>query len=300
MLTGIHFILTYTCNFECDHCFLFSSPRAGGTFTLDQVNQVLDEAEKIGTIEWIFYEGGEPFLFYPLLVEGIRRANAKGFKVGVVTNAYGTLADDDAELWLKPLVAAGLSYLSISNDQYHYGDNTENPAAIAFRAAKRLGLDTASICIEPPTVEPPTGDNGGKGNPVIGGGAKFRGRAVEKLTAGLPLSPSHGMRECPYEDLENPSRVHIDPFGHVHLCQGISMGNMWSSPLSEIVQGYRPDTHPICAPLIAGGPATLASALEIAPASGYVDACHFCYAVRKAAIETYPQYLAPRQVYGLD
>ncbi|MGD9333098.1 MAG: hypothetical protein PVJ53_17420 [Desulfobacterales bacterium] len=54
----------------------------GGTFTIDQVNQVLNEAVMIGTIEWIFYESGQPFLFFPLLVEGIRRANAKGFKVG--------------------------------------------------------------------------------------------------------------------------------------------------------------------------------------------------------------------------
>ena len=30
MLTGIHFILTYTCNFECDHCFLYCSPKSKG------------------------------------------------------------------------------------------------------------------------------------------------------------------------------------------------------------------------------------------------------------------------------
>jgi hypothetical protein len=74
-----------------------------------------------------------------------------------VPSAYGTLADDDAELWLKPLAPAGLSYLSISNDPYHYGDNTENPAASAFKAAQRLGIDTSSIRIEPPSVDPPTG-----------------------------------------------------------------------------------------------------------------------------------------------
>ena len=47
MLTGIHFLLTYTCNFECDHCFLFCGPREEGTFTLNQIEKVLDEAIKM-------------------------------------------------------------------------------------------------------------------------------------------------------------------------------------------------------------------------------------------------------------
>ena len=37
MLNGIHFLLTYMCNSECDHCFLYSDPRAKGTFTLKQI-----------------------------------------------------------------------------------------------------------------------------------------------------------------------------------------------------------------------------------------------------------------------
>ena len=152
MLNGIHFLLTYTCNFECDHCFLYCSPWSKGTFTIGQVTRVLDEARKIGTVEWIFFEGGEPFLFYPLLLESVRRAAQRGFKVGIVTNAYGAISEDDAELWLKPLAEAGLSYLGVSNDQYHYGEASENPATIAHQTAKRLGLDTAPISIEAPEV----------------------------------------------------------------------------------------------------------------------------------------------------
>lgn len=100
MLTGIHFILTYTCNFECDHCFLFCSPRSWGTFGIRQVTDVLEEARRIGTIEWIFFEGGEPLLYFPLLQESIKQAAIRGFKVGVVTNAYGAGSEADARLWL--------------------------------------------------------------------------------------------------------------------------------------------------------------------------------------------------------
>ncbi len=47
MLTGIHFILSYKCTLECDHCFIYCSPNAKGTFTLNDIKKVLTEAIKI-------------------------------------------------------------------------------------------------------------------------------------------------------------------------------------------------------------------------------------------------------------
>jgi hypothetical protein len=297
MLTGIHFLLTYTCNFECDHCFLFCSPKSQGTFTIDQVQEALKEAQNIGSIEWIFFEGGEPFLYFPLLNESIKYARRKGFSVGVVTNAYGCHSKKDAELWLKPLSNSGLSFLSISNDAFHYGKEKQNPAAYASRVAQQLGIDTNTICIESPKVSPPSSED--KGQPVVGGGAKFRGQAAEKLIQNLPQRPWEELCECPDEDLASPSRVHIDSYGNVMICQGISIGNMWQTPIYEIVAGYRSDHHPICGPLLRGGPAQLARALGTTPDAGYIDECHLCYLTRKAIIDKYPDYLTPRQVYGM-
>ena len=299
MLSEIHFLLTYQCNFECDHCFLYCSPQSQGTFTIQQVDDVLEEAQKIGTIKTIYFEGGEPTLYFPLLVESIRRAYQKGFEVGIVSNAYGALADEDALLWLEPLVEAGLSVLSVSNDTFHYGEEVENPAAIAREAAKKLGLDSFPICIDPPEVIEEPSAAGNKGQSVIGGGAKFRGRAADKLTEGLPLRSWNELKECPDEDLVSPSRVHVDSFGNIHICQGISIGNFWDKPLSEIMASYHPDTHPICGPLHKGGPAELALALNLEPDEGYVDECHLCFLSRREVIDKYPQHLTPRQVYGI-
>jgi hypothetical protein len=300
MLTGIHFILTYSCNFECDHCFVYCSPRAQGTFTISQVARALNEARKIDTVEWIFFEGGEPLLYFPLLKESIRRASELGFKVGIVTNAYAASSQEDAELWLKPLADSGLSFLNISNDAFHYGGEAENPATVAASVAEKLGIETETISIEPPEVLQASPDAAGKGLPVVGGGAMFRGRAADTLTGDLPRRPWGGLCECPYEDLESPSRVHVDSYGNVQICQGISIGNMWLTPLSEIILGYRSGTHPICAPLLRGGPAELANELVFVPEPGYVDECHLCYSTRRAAIDEFPDHLAPRQVYGLD
>ncbi len=295
MLTGIHFLLSYKCTYECDHCFVFGSPNAEGTITASQIRRVLDEARPIGTIEWIYFEGGEPTLFYPLLLEGIRMARDAGFKVGIVTNAYFATTEEDAALWLAPLKELGIADLSISDDAFH-SDEKPTPAQRALAAARKLGLPVDSICLEPPTVAVNTAR--AKGAPVVGGGVMFRGRAVEKLTQGLPTRDWESFTECPHEDLQDPGRVHVDPYGNVHLCQGLSMGNAWQTPLSTLVKNYAVATHPIAGPLVRGGPALLVKEYNLPHDAGYVDACHLCYRARQALLDRFPQYLAPRQVYG--
>jgi hypothetical protein len=253
MLTGIHFLLTYACNYECDHCFLYCSPHTEGTFTLEQLRVTLDEAQKLGSVDTVYFEGGEPFLYYPLMIEGLRLAGARGFQTGVVTNAYWATTEEDAELWLRALAELGVADVSVSDDAFHHGVGEDNPAERALGAARRLGIPADSICIDRPAVEMGPGKGQEKGRPVVGGGAMFRGRAVEKLVDGLPTRPWDELTCCPYEDLAQPGRVHLDAFGHVHLCQGLSMGNMWEIPLATLVHSYDPDSHPICGPLLAGG-----------------------------------------------
>ena len=233
------------------------------------------------------------------MLEGVRIARAMGFKVGLVTNAYGAVSDEDAELWFRPLADLGVAYISISDDLFHYGEG-DSPAKHGLAAARKLGIPAAPICIQRPFVETLPGQGQGKGSPVIGGGAMFKGRAVEKLLTGLPRRPCHELKQCPYEDLKSPSRVHVDAYGHVHLCQGLSMGNMWRRPLSAMALEYRADAHPICGPLIDGGPAQLARRYDVNPERAYVDECHFCYLVRRALVDRFPEYFAPRQVYGIE
>jgi hypothetical protein len=296
MLKGLHFLLTYECNFECDHCFLYCGPHAEGTFTLAQLRDVLDEAAKIDSVEWVYYEGGEPFLYYPVMVEGLKMARARGLKAGVVTNCYWATAAEDAKLWLGPVAEIGVDDLSVSDDAYHHGDVEVTPAKVAAAAAEDVGVPAGSICIEEPTVE----FGVEKGEPVVKGGAVMRGRAVEKLAEGLPTRPWEEFDECTREELRNPGRVHLDAFGHVHVCQGLSMGNMWETPLSKLVEEYEPGAHPICGPLLRGGPAELVRAYDLDLRGEYVDECHLCFLARKALIDRFPEYLAPRQVYGLE
>ena len=293
MLTGIHFLLSYACTSECDHCFLYCSPNAKGTFTLAQLKSALEEIRKIHSIETIYFEGGEPFLYYPLMLEGIRIANNMGFNIGIVSNSYWATNPEDAELWLKPLLQYNITDLSISDDALHSKDKPQNLAKYALAAAEKLGFPVEPICLESPADQ-----LDGVTDPEFD--VMLKGRAVEKLIENLPTKPWDTLNECSYEDFENPSRVHIDTYGHVHICQGVCMGNMWQTPLSEIVNNYNGKSHPVCAPLIKGGPAQLVREYNIPHEEQYVDACHLCFLTRKALMEKFPQYLAPNQVYGLE
>ena len=296
LLTGIHFLLTYTCNFECDDCFLYCSPKSTGTFTIKQVRQVLDEAVKIGTIKSIYFEGGEAFLYYPIMLESIKLARERGFEVGIVTNAYWATSIEDAKIWLKPIKELGISDISMSDDSFHYGEEGENFSKNAIKAAKSLEMPVKVICIEKPAVK----QQKERGEPVVGGGVMFRGRAVETLTENLPRRTWKELKECPYEELKDLSRVHVDSQGNVHVCQGISIGNMWKIPLSEIIENYDAESHPICGPLLRGGPAALCEEQGLHHEDGYVDECHFCYMMRITLIKKYPKLLCPKQVYGLE
>jgi len=167
--------------------------------------------------------------------------------------------------------------------------------------AKNLGLSENSICIEKPEILT-SSENDVKGTPVIGGNALFKGRAAEKLTEGLPRKPSNTMTTCPHEELVHPHRVHVDSYGNVHICQGISIGNFLETPLSEIIKRYDAASHPICGPLVAGGPAQLARECHFEPDDSYVEECHFCYLTRLSLVNQnkFPEYLTPKLVYGFD
>ena len=296
MLKGIHFLLTYTCNYSCDHCFLYCSPNSHGTFTLKQIKEVLIEVKKIRTVEWIYFEGGEPFLYYPILIEGIKLAKEHGFKVGIVSNSYWATSVEDAEIWLRPLSETGVDDISLSDDTFHYEDEEQSLSKIAKKASDNLKLPSMTICIEEPTVK----KDQEKGEPVISGGAMFKGRAVEKLIKDLPNRSWKLLNECPYEDFKGLGRIHLDPFGNAHICQGLSIGNFWETPLSDLIKNHDPEAHPICGPLIKGGPAQLVKEYNLEHKKEYVDECHLCYLTRLNLIKKFPKYLAPRQVYGLE
>jgi organic radical activating enzyme len=213
-LNSLHLLLTYQCTFECDHCFVWGSPWQNGTMTIKTVRNILSQATEAGSVEWIYFEGGEPFLYYQLMVEGITEAIKRGFKVGIVTNSYWATSEEDARLWLSPLVDK-IQDLTISSDLFHFSEKLSQQSKFVTNAAERLNIPLGIICIE--QLDNRSVSSVGQISPESVS-IMYRGRAAEKLVPKAPLYPAERYIECPHENLTDPGRVHIDILGeYIHL-----------------------------------------------------------------------------------
>ncbi len=296
-LNGVHFVLTYKCDLECDHCFVWGNPQAKGTFELGQMEALLAEAKRLGTVDSVSFEGGEPFLYYPIMVKAAEIAANLGFRVEVLTNCYWATCQEDAEKWLLPLARGKSIGLTVGSDLYH-GDgwNTE-PVVNALRAAKSLNMKAGIIAVKHPDAWTPCPSEI-EGVKIAPWEIMYRGRAASKLTGKAGRKDWHEFTKCPYENFDKQERVHVDPFGHVHVCQGISIGNVWRKPFSGIVEEYNPYKNPILEPLIRGGPVALIEKHNLSHEQTYADACHLCYTARLSLRRKYPELLCPNQMYG--
>jgi MoaA/NifB/PqqE/SkfB family radical SAM enzyme len=296
-LKGVHFLLTYRCDLECDHCFVWGSPNAKGTFTLKQVRNILTEAKRLKTVDYVSIEGGEPFLYYPIMVETAKEAEKLGFRVEILSNCYWATCPEDAVKWLLPIAKVKNIELSLSSDPYHGENWTTEEVRNAVKAANILNIKTDILAVKYPQAEVscPSQIEGAK---VGLWELMYKGRAASKLTEKASKKSWREFTKCPYENFTKQERIHIDPLGFVHVCQGISIGNAWQKPFSEIMEEYNPYEHAILEPLVRGGPVALIEKFGLPHDEVYADACHFCYVMRLLLRKKYPEILAPDQMYG--
>lgn len=293
-LSQLHLLLTLECQYECDHCFVRSGPGQGMTMDRETIGRILDQAEELGSIEWIYFEGGEPFLFRELLLWGVGEAHRRGFRVGIVSNAYWAEDHPQAMETLRPF-ARLVEDLSISDDAYHGCTEVPGNTHIGRQAARDLDIPVDFI-----SVSGPDSSNSASTHATMSaddGTVRYRGRAADKLAPLVRHQPWDRFDACPWKDLRRPERVHVDSAGNMHICQGLSMGNLLDKPLRRIMENYDPDKHPVIGPLLRGGPAQLVRQFALDHAQGHADACHLCYLSRGKLREIFPDLLAPDQMY---
>jgi MoaA/NifB/PqqE/SkfB family radical SAM enzyme len=155
ILQGVHFLLTYKCGLECDHCFVWGSPKAQGAFTLERIRRILTEAKKLGTVNFVSAEGGEPFLYYPIMMHLVREAVSLGFHVEVLSNCYWANSVEDAVEWLLPMANAESVEFSFSSDLYHSETWETEEVRNALKAASKLKIKAGVIVVKDPFAKVP-------------------------------------------------------------------------------------------------------------------------------------------------
>jgi hypothetical protein len=296
-LEGVHLLLAYNCLNECSHCFLHCAPNAPGTMTVYEVEGLVEQAAAIEGVTTMYFEGGEPMLYYPLVERGVELAGELGLASGIVSCGYFATTVQDGELWLGRLKDKGLRYVDVSMDRLHGEAEACNHARNLAETANKLGLEMVIISISDPRG---TDDEvlermrpGEEATPSY-----LRGRAAHDLVEGLELQHVSTFTKCSLEELLEPKRIHIGPYGEVQICQGILAGNVWETSLAQIVKGYDPERHPIIGPLIDGGPAELAVRTGVGTDDRFASECHACYEIRRAIRSENQRVLGPAQVYG--
>lgn len=295
-LNSLHLMLTYRCDLACAHCFAWGAPTQTGTMTTKQVDRVLKQGRDLGTIGSVYFEGGEPFLSYEVLCRGVTLGKSFGWQTGIVSNGLWAVDRETADRFLAPLATA-LDQLFLSRDRYHGGPRQSLRVDHARASAERYGITVYEIAVG--AAELGASDVGVGQLPPGESAVMFRGRAAARLARRAPHASWRRFDRCPHEALANPGRVHVDPLGYVHLCQGIALGNVFDTPLAKLFADYRPERHPIVGPLLDGGPIALAQRHAVPHDDAYADACHFCDAVRRQLRERFPELLVPDQMYGV-
>ena len=133
------FPITLRCNLRCRHCVV-SAEKKGSDMPLDTVRAWLEETTKLKHIETVCFTGGEPFLVYNVLKEGVNIAHDLGFKVTVVTNGYWAKSMPHALKLLKAI--NHLSRMTISFDRYHLEFLPLETLKTAIRAGQETGITT--------------------------------------------------------------------------------------------------------------------------------------------------------------
>jgi len=278
-LTGIHFLISYGCSAACDHCFVWGSPHKRSSMTAEQIDDFLQQAVALQTVTSVCAEGGESFTRYDVLLHLLRGATERGLTASALTNASWVSSREQAEQRIAELMAAGLTDLGVSTDEWH---RKAVPAARVDVLLEVCGACGLAVSRMETRLE----------------GVMFRGRAAERLAPIMPIRPATEFTTCPHEKLDAPSRLHLDCYGRLHLCQGLSLG---TGSLLAACAAYDPGAHPIVRLLLDGGPYALgrfAAERGFGLASGYVDACHLCYRAREFLRPWFPELLGPDEMYG--
>jgi len=317
-LHGVSFLVTFRCPSKCEHCAYNAGPDEVGQIDLYDAKRWLSELVDTQEFEWLTLHGGEPFLYLDEIKAILRMA--KEFEIekrGAITNGYWARTPLIASRILKELIGAGLNRITFSVDGFHQQYIDIGVVKVGIEAAASLGIDR--IWVDSYYIESLNAENiydqltkeslrelqGIEGIEYSLNQVDFEGRGANSLIDYADMTPGLPNGKCVLPhwlggDLQSPEGVEIDFEGNVTLCPGICIGNAKVDNLSEILDNYTCNNHPIIRVLVKEGPKglyRLAKQHSLIPISKFANECHLCFEMRRSLHELYPNHLAPNRCY---
>jgi MoaA/NifB/PqqE/SkfB family radical SAM enzyme len=297
-------MLTYKCNCACEFCYYNCAPDKGGLMPVDVAISAWQSLKILaGDSAKIHITGGEPFLYWDLLLEILQEGQKQNLgKVDLIeTNGFWATSEKIVRQRLKRLDQLGMNRFKVSTDPFHqeYVD-IEPVRRLAEIATDILSSERVLVRWQKYLENPADMKNLSEAeleqqyiNAIKDYPCRFTGRAGGKL-AELVASKSIeslATMNCK-SDFLGAKGVHIDPFGNVFsgTCSGIIVGNINQSPLEDIWKQFDPrrggsrTIRTLIGTLFKNGPSGLLAGAEkhgYKKAAFYAGKCHLCTSIRQ-------------------
>lgn len=311
--------LSYKCSTQCAFCYANCSPNFSKVIDLPLALRCINSISSEYKLRTIGLLGGEPTLHRPVLLSLISQARANNIpNIMMFTNGEWGRNISEIEKMCFELKNAGLTEIILSVDYFHQLTiPLENCLQIASKATENgLRVRFSMCCLENISsdniVDKRNREIQGKISsllnvPIQYQTLRFFGRASKLITHYPKLhSATEVNHPCLHKDffgsLQCPTGFLIDCFGHVQICDGISIGNVYSQPLNKIIQNYSVKDNIILKTLFEEGPIGLNKfnqEIEFKKSKNlFVDNCHLCYYIRKLIHKKFSDVLSPQHFYS--
>ena len=134
---SVYISLTKRCPLKCRHCFV---KRQNRELSLHKLPELMEEIAKTNAFYGVGFTGGEPFLVFETLKEGIKHAVINDLKACVLTSGYWAKNKITTEKYLNDL--KGLDLVIISADKYHQQKVPLSYVENVLSVAKDLSINT--------------------------------------------------------------------------------------------------------------------------------------------------------------
>jgi len=318
-LTYLTLIITYQCVSSCDHCCIGAGPHHREWMSIKDAEDSIAVITRINEIKWMTLIGGEALLDLDRTLAIGKIALSYGIKkVEIDTGSAWAVNDEITRRTLKRIFDAGLSLGAISVDGFHQAKVPKENVLRVLRAAREMGHNLKGSCaviqdgISSNSMDKKSSEISHwfeeQGFQIESFPVVFQGKAVN-LTAhhsgprSIPEEKCEGVYFFATENWQKPGGIQIDVYGNVMLEHGICIGNKNMTGLTEILDEYDAESHPIISVLMMNGPlglTQLPEAKDFKPLeNGYVDKCHLCQDIRTYLRPYFPDILGPDSYYPL-